>query len=65
MMNVIIIVFMMTDDSIVVQIIVGWVVVGSLGSQGCWGGRKTYFQGILITTTYSCAMSINCSLILK
>ena len=37
------IVLMVSDDIIVVRIIVGWVVVVSLGLQGCWGGEKSVF----------------------
>ena len=36
MINVIMIVIVVSDDSTVVQILVGLVVVVSLGSQGCW-----------------------------
>ena len=34
------IVLMVSSDCIVVLIVVGWVVVVSLGSYGCWGGEK-------------------------
>ena len=41
------IMFMVYDDHIVVRIVVGWVVVVSLGLQGCWGVDKNYFRGIV------------------
>ena len=40
-------VLVVSTDFVVVLIVVGWVVVLSLGSQGCWGGGKNYFQGIV------------------
>ena len=40
-------VIIMSDDCVVVRIVVGWVVVISLGSYGYWGGEKTYFGVIL------------------
>ena len=48
MINMIIIVSMVSDDSTVVHILVGCVVVASLGSWGCWGGNKAYFQIIVV-----------------
>ena len=38
---------MMSSNNIIVRIVVGWVVVVGIGSQGCWGGDKTYFRGIV------------------
>ena len=47
-MNVIVV----SADHVVVQILVGWIVVVSLGSQGCQGGDKTYFQGTVWRGTH-------------
>ena len=46
-MNVIINVIVVSDERIVVRMVLGWVVVLSLGLLGCWGGDKTYFGGIV------------------
>ena len=55
MINVIMIVLMVSSDSITVLIVVGWVVVVSLGSYVCWGGDKTYFRGIVLESYLYCA----------
>ena len=46
--NVIMNLIVVSTDHVVVRIVVGWVVFVSLGSQGCWGGDKTYFREISI-----------------
>ena len=43
MINMIIIVIVVSDDILVVWFVVDWVVVVSLGLQGCCGGDKTCF----------------------
>ena len=47
------IVIMVSDDCVVVRIVVGWVVVANFGSQGCWGGKKAYFRGIVKSILYN------------
>ena len=39
-MNIIVV----SDYCVFVRIVVGWVVVVSLGSWGCWGGEKLIFK---------------------
>ena len=41
------IVIVVYADCIVVRIVVGWVIVASLGSFSCWGGNKTCYWVIL------------------
>ena len=53
MINAIIIVILVSTDHIVVRIVVGWVVVANFGSQGYWGGDKTYFRGIVKSILYN------------
>ena len=39
-------------DCLFVRIVVGWVVVGSLGWWGHWGGYETYFWFIVYSYVY-------------
>ena len=52
MINLIIILIVVSDDCIVVRIVVGWFVVVSLGFSGCWSGDKTCFRGIEVMIEY-------------
>ena len=37
-----------SSDCMVIRIVLGWVIVVSLGLYGCCGGDKTYFRGTVI-----------------
>ena len=47
-------VIVVSDDCIVFRIVIGWVVVVSLGSYDCWSGDKAYFLGILVLRIDTC-----------